>query len=309
MLPGLMLSVLDWESVAGVAAMGAMTCFIAAILGGWRLALGLALPLAIASGLAVALSGNPWLAALLMAVAAGAKGVAAGRGLQGAYIMAPISVGFILAQPPRPDVAMPPALFVGLVVLAAGLYATLVVIVLLRLLPPLPPPALKPIAPALARIYGIVLGLMVGIAAWFVVRFDLGHGGAWLMLTIIVVLQPFVQDGIERVLGRAAGTTLGFAIAFAIAKVTDAPAVIYTFGMAAMVVAVIFLMSKRPYWQYAALLTTAIVLLEGAATSVVDTDLTRLAATLVGSAAVLLVTAVALPIAKKSATSRGVTHY
>ncbi|MEI8082465.1 MAG: FUSC family protein, partial [Actinomycetes bacterium] len=136
-----------------------------------------------------------------------------------------------------------------------------------------------------------------------------GHAGAWLMLTIIVVLQPFVKDGFIKVIHRAAGTILGFIIAFGIASVTQIPVVLEVLGMVIMIGAIVIMITKRPYWEYATALTTAIVLLEGANTSVIATDEMRLGATMVGCVAVLIVTAVVQPFAKHSSLKAGVTHY
>ena len=76
----------------------------------------------------------------------------------------------------------------------------------------------------------------------------------------------------------------------------------------AMVFALTLLLTNRPYWQYASLLTLSIVILEGGE-NIIATDEARLWATIIGAAAVLIVTAIAEPFSKKYAIKQGVTQY
>ena len=64
--------------------------------------------------------------------------------------------------------------------------------------------------------WGALLAVMVGPATWIVLRHDLGKGGSWLLLAMLVVFQPFVSHPWQRSLFRALGTILGFVVAFAI---------------------------------------------------------------------------------------------
>ena len=256
--------------------------------------------------MAVNFANNPWLAAGLMAISAGVVGLLEVRGLSSALALAPISVGFILAQPPSTQTPIPPALLVGLIALVAGLYATLLSMPIQKRIKR---PKLKPVTRSRAATYAVVLAAMVAVAAWFVVTFHLGHGGGWLILTIIVLVQPFVQDSFKKTIQRVAGTTIGFVFATIVAEITKTPSVIYVVGIIAMEIAILAMLTGRPYWQYVTCLTTAIVLLEGANTSVLDTAVTRLVATITGAAAVLAVTAIAQPLAKRSALSRGQARY
>ncbi|MEI8083609.1 MAG: hypothetical protein WCI74_17370, partial [Actinomycetes bacterium] len=127
MLPALVLNIVGWKEIAGAGFLGAMCCFLAGSMGSVRTAFVLVLPLAVASGLAVAVAHNAWFAAVLMAIVAGGRGVSAALGLSGPLTMAPISVGFLLAQPPDPRAGNPAWLSVGLIVFACALFATLVV--------------------------------------------------------------------------------------------------------------------------------------------------------------------------------------
>lgn len=307
LLPGLVMSAIGWSAATGVAILGVMSSFIASVMSSWRVGLGLALPLAIASALAASVTHNPWLAALVMLVVAGSRGLLAMRGLHVALTTAVIAVGFVVAQPPASATSLPDSLFVGIVMLAFALYGAGIVALLSRRLPSLKPtPAL--VAPR-AELFAVTSGILMAVATWFVIRLDLGHTGAWMLLTIVVVLQPYVQDGFHKALQRAGGTILGFAGAMIVGYLIHWTPLLYMLGMVAMGAALIMMMTKRPYWVYAAYLTAAIVLLEGASTSIEDTAEQRLAATLVGAAAALAVTLALQPWAKRVATKRGLTHY
>jgi hypothetical protein len=255
----------------------------------------------------VSVAHSPWLAALLMAAVAAARGVTAARSLSGPLTTFPIVIGFMVVEPPATTGGWPAWLSVGLVVLVCAAWATLVMFLLRHQILSLP--RATALEPSRARLYGLISGLMVGCAAWFAVTFNLQHTGGWLMLTIVVVFEPYVKDGYVKALHRAGGTILGFVIAFFIGTLTQSPTLLSVAGVLCLLVAVDLIARRRPYWQYAAFLTPAVVLLAGANGNVFEMDGLRLAATLTGVALVLVVIAVIRPFAKRRAEREGVTHY
>lgn len=305
--PTILTTAMDWKAVGGVMTLAALAGYLTALMGGVRLGLLTTIPLGVASGLAVAFSHHAWLAALLMFVVAGGRGLLAAKGASGPLTLVAISIGFIVAQPPEahPQIAIPAALLVGVFTGVSFLWGLLVVLAFSRVSKPMQMPGINV---KRAQAYGLISGLLVGIAAWFVVTYDLGHGGGWLMLTIIVVFVPFTKDGLSKAVSRAFGTCVGFVLAFGFASMTDTTWILHLIAAGAMVFALALLLTNRPYWQYATLLTLSIVILEGGQ-NVIATDEARLWATLVGSAAVLIVTAIAEPFSKKYAAKAGVTHY
>lgn len=195
----------------------------------------------------------------------------------------------------------------GLVVGAAALYGAGVVALMRHRIPAW---AEKPrISSSRALVFAVSNGLLMAVATWFVIALDLGHTGAWLLLTIVVVSQPYVQDGFTKALQRAGGTLLGFGVAFLVGAATSNVVILYVVGMVALMAAATLMLQRRPYWMFAASLTLTVVMLEGASSSVEATAISRLVATLVGAGAALAVTAVLQPFAKSSAQKHGVTHY
>lgn len=307
LLPGLALGVAGLSAQTSVATLGILSGLFAALGGGPRVGVLLAAPLGLAAGLAVALDHDAWLAAALLLVVAGSRGWLATRGLHGALTTAVVAVGFIVSDPPAAGTWVPEPVMAGLVMLGGALYGAGVV-ALVRLKRPSPASPAHLTAPR-ARAFALVSGITVAAVTWAVVRFDVGHTGAWVILTVVVVLQPYVQDGTRKAVQRAGGTVIGFAAVYLIGLATDSLIALYILGMAALVLAIVLSIAARPYWAFAGALTAAIVLLEGASTSVTDTALQRLGATAVGVALALAVTALEQPWAKRAAHRHGVTHY
>lgn len=295
LLPGFALAVMGFTELAGTAGLVAMSVYVAAIFGGRKLAVSMLVPFAVAAGLAVWWSDNPWLAALLMLVVAGTRGMMAQYGMHGPLSMSVIAIGFILAEPPKPSMQGPAALLVGILVLIVGGYAVLTVIAFRRWMPT---PKIQEVPPMRANYFGLILGVTVAVAAWFTVQYQLSHEGAWIMLTIVVVLQPNGKDAFKKAFQRSVGTTLGFLIAIGLATTVDQSWFLYLIGIVAMVAAMAYLMLKKPYWEYAILLTVGIVILEGSSTSIVNTANTRFHATIIGATAALAVTLAMAPFGR-----------
>lgn len=287
MAPGLVLSLLDHPAYASVAGFGALSCLVATFVGGWRLGFIVSLPLAVASALALATADNPFLAALLVLVVALAAGLTAKRGFSAALMLSVITVAFVLSQPPVGSSAtVTEAVQGGVIMLLSGVFASLVGALVTRRGTPMKP---EPYGWARTLNYAVVLAVLLAVSAWFVVQFQLQHSGAWLMMTIIVVMQPSMRDGFRKALERAVGTVVGVVIALVIGLIAFPSSIVYLIAVAFLVLAVIMRVQDKPYWQFAAFLTPAVVLLQGTKDSITSTAQERLLATLIGAGAALLV--------------------
>ena len=306
-VPGLACTALGFQAAAGVAVLGAVTGMSAAVHGGWRIGLRAAAATGIASALATLVVGQ-WMAAFLLFLLIGLRLAVAGRnGMWPAYVLVPISAGFVLGE--DPSVSAQPvldAVTIGLLLAASAVFAVLVTHVALR---GRTLPRATDLSPGRALAFGLTLGVLLGIAAAIVVYFQLGHTGAWTILTVSIIVQPFIQDGFTKALQRAAGTLLGFVIAILIAVAVPSTTLIYILAVLASVISLAFLVDQRPYWMYATALTVAIVCLEGASTSILDTARDRLIATAIGAALSLLAIAILEPFARRNAHRTGATHY
>ena len=81
----------------------------------------------------------------------------------------------------------------------------------------------------------------------------------------------------------------GFVIALVIGLIAFPTSLVYVLAVGFLVLAVITRTQKKPYWEFAAFLTPAVVLLQGVKDSITSTAQERLFATLIGGGAALAV--------------------
>lgn len=289
-LPGLILGLTVGANAGMAAAFGSLGVLTLSFMAGPRAVLASAIPYGIAAALVVLAADQPLLAFVVMGVAAGVAAWTARFGLAGAFSLIPIMLGFLLAQPPT-MLANDGALLIGLFVTVGAAWMGVVSWALRKRVHV---PSLSPYPPARSLFYAVVLGLVVGAASAVIVANQWGHGGAWFVMTLIIVVQPYMQDSWRKALERGLGTVLGIII-------TVVAAALIPWAWLAYVAAVIFIFlalrlrlePNRPYWQYVTLLTPSVVLLEGESTSVVDLAGTRLLATF-GAVAIGMLLVIAL---------------
>ena len=289
-VPVLLMEPLGVGAAAGTFVLGSIAGLLAAVLVGGRFALGVAAVVALANFIALLAAPNALAAGLVMAVVSLLYGLTARRGITSVVVMAPESVAFTLAEPPQvyPHSSVGVnALVVGLAALAGGLWGAGVGSVLARRMP-------RPHLPAVsfehALIFGLTLAAVTGMSMGVVVAMQLQHGGAWLMLTLFLVLQPGLHDSWRKTRERVWGTLLGFAIALCAAYLVHEKFAVIGLGLIFLAMAIyVKFDSKSPYWLVTTLLTPGIVLVEGAGSNVVSTDMARLWFTVVGAVIALLV--------------------
>ena len=289
--PSVLWSVAGLEAAAGISVVGAMSGALAMTYNGLRPALLVSVAVGVASAIAVAVSAA-WLPAAALFVCLGLLiGWAGAKGWASAFGFVAISAGFSLGE--HPLVSGEPvveAVLLGLVMGSSALFAAGVVLVVLRRPMGSPIPALNP---ARARAYGLFLGLALGVGAGVVAGMGLAHAGAWLILTIVVVMQPHVNDSVRKTVHRTAGTFLGFAVSLVLDFLLPYPPVLGIVAGVAVIAALALTVNHRPYWMYTTCLTVAIVILESTPGSFVETAEERLAATIGGALLALAVTGLA----------------
>jgi len=300
--PAIVMGILGWQSAVSVAMLGGLVTFLACSMGqGWRTGLIIAVPFSIMTTLTVWSAPHALAAAIVLAAAAFMRGYGAKIGLHNALLGTVIALGFTVAQPPQFTTSIPSPIMAGLVMLATTAWVTLVVYLTRKWIHP---PQLAPMNNSQTLWFASTLALMVGIATWCVVHFTLGHGGGWIILTIVVVYQPTLGAGFKKAGERAFGTLLGFGIALAIGLVISNGPLLYLLGAVCLVAAMTFMLTGKPYWLFATFLTPAIVLFETAGSTVEKVAFERLEATLIGVAGTLLVMLLLLPIVKYGQSRR-----
>ena len=294
--PAIVMGALGWKSAVGVAKLAGLATFLACTMGkGWQTGLIIAVPYSVVTALVVWAAPYAIAAAIVLAFAAFMRGYAAKAGLQNAFLTTVIALGFIVATPPKFDGSVPAPILAGLVTLATALWVTFVVFIAKKWVTP---PKLQVMKTERVLLFSSVLAFLVGVATWFVVDFNLGHGGGWIILTIVVVYQPSLGDGFKKAAQRAIGTVVGFIIALVIGVfITNGP-MLYLLGTICLIISMVVMLGGKPYWWFAAFLTPAIVLYDSAGSTVEKVAVERLEATFVGIAGTLIVMVVLIPLAK-----------
>ncbi len=285
--PWMILLLLGQPNLASAAILPGIALTIACVTGsGWRIGLMIVGPFAALCALASWASPSPWWSAVVLAAAASLRGYAAREGLHDALSLTVITLGFLVATPSDFGSPVPAPVLVGAVSLGAGLWATLVIFALRSRIPRVTPVHLNPI-----RVlgYSLTLAVLIGVATFFVVSYNLGQTGGWIILTILVVFQPYFGAGLKKAGSRALGTIAGLCITIAIGAAFPTGPILYAFGSVFVIVMFLFLIQNRPYWLYAMVLTPTVVLMDSADSTVTVVALERLKGTLIGIAFTLLV--------------------
>jgi MFS family permease len=262
MAPPVLLGISAQQGLASAFVYGGVIAIGAAFLD-LRLAVVLAAVSGGAGVVAALLNPFPLAGAIFFGLFTGTCALAAKRGLHSPVLMAPIFISFVLVAPPQVSgmSGTAAAVVTGAVILLGGLWTTLSVRILIGW-----PRTREPregLSGRATLMYAITMGVVLGVAAWVVLNHAKYHEGAWLLLTLIVVLQPSPGDTLTRSVQRLAGTLVGSGVAL----------LLIVFGvqstLAVMVAGVMFFAAftvryawKRPYWQYVSLLTPAVILMD-----------------------------------------------
>lgn len=287
MLPSLALAPLGWGDATGPFLLASMAALMAALFSGYQLGLLVTGGLAVMDMLALIAAPSPWWAGLVMAAGGLLYGLTARRGLTSMIVTAPIAIAFVIADPPQFQQAsvLADALLLGLFVVLGGLWGTLIGVILGRKVPRKVPPVKTwrtaiPFATTIAIVTGVTIGVVVATG--------IGHTGAWILLTILLVVQPAMKETFQRGLERALGTALGFGITLAVALLINNATVVLIAGMVFLTVAIYVKLDPRSgYWMFTTFLTAGIVLSEGSGSNVLQLDFDRLWASLTGVAIAL----------------------
>lgn len=297
LVPGLVVAALGLGAVAGLAGLAAFGAFLAVLQVGWRSGIAFSVLASVAAGLAAGTASNPWLSALLFFGCGLIVGLSGRRGQRIVFMQLPVVAGFVLGDVPNLHHGVwLDALILSAAILAAGLFATLVIAAVSGKVDRHQPERLSD---ARSEVYGLVLGVMLAGAAYCVSAFDLAHAGSWVILTFVVIIQPRLNDSLTKAVHRAAGTILGFFISIGIATTVHAPVLLYVAGGVALCFALYDMIEHKPYWLYATAVTVAVVILEGSSTSILATAQQRLWATTVAAGIALAVVAVLAPLARR----------
>ncbi len=299
-LPAVLAQAIWLPSTAGVFILGSLPATIAVVVVGPRRAWQIALGAAASGTLAASFSGNAWLGAILIASLAGYAGYSARYGNQSPVLFVPIVTSFIVISPPDLiDRAGDPigepsyAGIVGIALLLGGCWAALLGTLLTR---DFQRAATEPVSEQVATGYAVALAVSTGGATFIAASYFPGSTGAWVILTILLVMKPRATDMWRTARHRVGGTLLGAVVAAAIVLTLDGLTLSRTTWE--LILGALFLtlalsvMQVRPYWQFVTLLTPAIILLKSSGQDELDLDAQRVVMTIIGTFVALAVAVV-----------------
>ena len=311
LIPGFALSALGLADVASVTTLAALGSLIPALLGPRRLAVAAAVAMVVVAPLALPASTTPWLAAVVLGAVGAATGICARWGASGLALTAAISIVFLITDPPAVNVTADDSLLITVAIAASsawGLGAGLL-IRHWRHSSGAPLPAGVPWKRAVP--YAVILAFVLSAGGAIVVQTRWGHTGGWFLMTFLIVLQPYLKDAWRQTIDRATGTVLGAGLAILVLWIADGwTLALYVIGAASAIAAItVRFTTKRPYWQYVLLLTPGIVILEGVGSSITDTALDRIVATLLAAGAALAIEAALASLYRRAARQHNIEKY
>lgn len=307
-VPPVIAHLTGYGAVAGALVMPTIAAFLPALLADVRTAIVASAVVSIGGGVAVATAGDPLVSSAVMASVALLTGLGTRWGRSKNLMLVPITVGFVICLPPSLGNDRPiNGLILGLASLAAALWGTLAGWFLSRGKAK-PPHQTESWSRTWA--FAVVLALLTGVAAGISVGVKWGHAGAWFIMTVVLIFQPYLKDAFQRTWQRAAGTVIGVILGFAIHLVIPWSTAELILGEVLLIAAILVISTgKYPYWFFTSLITPAIVLLAGNSGNFVETDGARLVATFAGVGLAFLAEVLLTPLYRASAKKRGVERF
>ncbi len=286
--PVILVALLFSPAAAGAVILPAMVGILGVLMGSPRVGLMasclmiLVGPVAIISG-QVAVTG-----AAIMGLTCIGVGVAAGWGLERALSMIPMTMAFLMFNPPSIldgsfDRTSSTYLSTVMLILAIGsLWSTAVLTLMTRKATlPKPPPNTRT-----DTIEYLTIITVLCSGATFVLLTLRPPDAFWLILTLLVVVQVGHQTTLRRTVERVGGTVLGAAIATVVVSVVHAPWILTLVAILCVLGTLYFATGPR-YWLYISFLTPTIVLSAGAGAAV-STAEARIAYTVIGGALAMI---------------------
>lgn len=299
--PAVITALLGQDALTGFSVNACLAGVVAGTMTPWRHAAVMAVVFGLGGALAVPGSQSPVLGVLLMLMCAAGLGVAARAGASSYVTMAPITLSFVVSEPLGVT-----SLAAGLTLSASAAFGAVLGAGIRRKIPNTP---LTPLSVQRSAAYAGMLAVLSGVGVWFVVSRNIGHTGAWFLMTLFLVIQPYLQDAWQKSRQRALGTVLGFGVALVIGLVLHVQWALFTLGMLSMMIAIWVMIKHIPYWKYTIFITVGVVLTQGAGTSVIRLGELRVLATVLGVVVSLAAVALLQPIYRRLAESAGLERY
>jgi hypothetical protein len=290
-IPAILAQQLWLPSSAGVFMLGALPSAIAVVVVGAKRAIQIAVAAALGGAVAAAFAGNAWVGAILIAAMAGYGGYSARYGNESPVLLVPVVVSFIVIAPPdlvdRSGTTLTGLQYAFVISAALLIGGTWVAIVGLYLARNMERAVDEPVEESVALGYGIALAASTGVATFVAARYFPGSTGAWVILTILLVMKPRATDMWRTARHRVGGTLLGALVAGGLVlgmSVAGIPLESWALILGAVfLIIALSVLRVQPYWQFVTFLTPAIILLKSSGDDTLRLDGQRVVMTLIGT--------------------------
>lgn len=285
-------SAVTWASGAFIAGVAAL------LMGGVRVGVLVALVMAFIAPVAIVAGTVPITGAALMALMCLVVGSLSRVGLHRAAVLVPVFMAWMIIDPPfwgpQNVVDRTDPTFLTWMAVVFFIGSILPVIVLPYALRKVHLPVPKPNPRRETFPYTLTITLLASVATYLVLEHPNQSAGAWLVATILILVQVGDVGTVGRTFQRVVGTLLGMFIVWGIVTQVQSLVVVYVIGAVFGIAALTAKFSPH-YWIYMALITPTVICLSASASSeVANLGVQRAGDTLVGAALVLIAAALTI---------------
>ena len=298
LVPSLVLYLITKEP-ATTWATGAFIAGVTAVLvGGVEIAVYTVIVMSLVTPVAIVAGGTPVAGTALMVLMCLIVGRMSRFGLQRATLLVPVFMAWMIVSPPfwgsQHVVDRNDSTFLAWMMLTFFIGAILPVIVLPFALRKMKMPVPRTHPRSESVIYTLTITLLASGATFWVLNDSKQYAGAWLIATIMVLVQVGDVGTVNRTIQRVIGTLLGMLVVWVIVLQVHSLVVVYCVGIVFAVAAVTAKFSPH-YWIYMSLITPAIVCFTAASSAqIANLGEQRAQDTLIGAALVLLASAITI---------------
>jgi len=303
-LPSIIMLLITWaatgkpQGAATWASIPAIVGIAAALLGGRRYAVIVAIVMGFLAPVAIVAGLSPVSGAALMAILCMTVGRLSRVGLQKSGLLVPVMLAWALIDPPAWNGAVTVdrldnsyLLWMALTFFVGGLIPALVVSWMLR---KRKTPKLAPHSQGEAMEYTVIITILTTVSTFYVLDNPKMIGGAFLIAVILVMAPIGTAQTLKPTVFRLLGTIVGSVFVIALVSKVDSLGMVYIFGLVFLLVSLFARLSGRA-WVYYVLMVPATACLNATTlTQVGELGKQRVVDNVVGGSLVIIATAIAI---------------
>lgn len=314
LLPAIIMVIVMWigtgkpQGAATWASIPAIAGIAAALLGGRRYAVIVAIVMGFLAPLSIVAGLSPVSGAALIAILCMVAGRLSRYGLQKSGVLVPVMLSWALINPPALSGATSVdrldnnyLLWMALTFFVGGLVPALLVPLLTR---KRKAPTLAPHSQSQAVTYTVMITVLATVSTYYVLDNPKMIGGAFLIASILMMAPIGTVQTFKPTALRVLGTILGSVFVIALVAQIDSLGLIYIIGLIFLIVALFARLSGLPWVYYVFMVPATAALNSTSLAQVGDLGKQRVIDNVVGGILVILATAITIGYSQ-FATRRG----